>query len=610
MSGEELQINPYYDRLLPILKTLSESPGVYRYYDKEGTVIYVGKAKNLKNRVLSYFRNDSAHNSKTRLLVRKIYNIEFVYVNTETEALLLECNLIKKYKPRYNILLKDDKSYPWLRITNDEYPKIFITRHVVKDGSAYFGPYASVHQLRELMEVIRKMFCYRTCSLVLTQESIAKGRFKACLNYQIKLCNAPCQGLESKEEYNHTIASIKEMIKGNVTSVLKDKKTQMLAFAKEEKFEQAQAVKEQIMLLENYQSRSAIVSATINDVEVYAYAPSESSIHLNMMKVSNGKIVSSYSLEVVKKLDETDIEVFTSAIIQSREKMQWRGKEIIVPQYLDLPPEYVRQTFPRTGDKKQLLDLCEHNAKLHKLEKIKRAMLVDPERHAMTILSQMQKDLRMTTLPRHIECFDNSNIQGNYPVASCVVFRNAKPSKSDYRHFNIKTVVGADDFASMKEIIQRRYSRLMTEEKPLPDLVVVDGGKGQLSSTVETMQEMGILNKLTVIGIAKKLEEIYFPFDPVPLYLDRRSETLKVIQQIRDEAHRFGITHHRSKRNKATLHTELTDIEGIGEVTARDLLLKFTSVKRISNATLEELSLCIGKSKAQIIYSHYHNSIC
>lgn len=604
--NEELSVNPYYDKLLPILQTLPETPGVYQYFDKNGTIIYVGKAKNLKNRVLSYFRNDTNHNSKTRLLVRKIFNIELIHVNTETEALLLECNLIKKYRPKYNILLKDDKSYPWVRITNEEFPRIFKTHNVVKDGSLYFGPYPSNRTIKELLDIIRLMFRYRTCSLNLNEENIRLGKFKACLNYQIKLCNAPCEGCETKEEYAKTFSIIKNVIKGDFSSFLKDMKQRMIELANEMKFEQAQEVKERIMLLENYQSKTAIVSSTIKNIEVFAYVSAENSIHFNMMKVVNGSIVSSYSLEVIKKLEETDTEVFTSAIIQSRDKMQWVGKEIIVPEYLDLPEDYVIQTLPRTGEKRQLLELSLHNAKFHKLEKMKKAMLIDPERHGKRIVEQMRKDLNMKIAPTYIECFDNSNTQGNQPVAACVVFRNGKPSNRDYKHYNIKTVLGPDDFASMQEVVYRRYSRLKAEEKPLPQLIVVDGGKGQLSATVEVLTALDLMDKITVIGIAKRLEEIFFPGDPTPLYLDRRSETLKVIQQIRDEAHRFGITHHRNKRSKATFKTELTSIEGIGETTSRNLLLKFTSVKRISQTTLEELTTCIGKSKAEIVYNYFH----
>lgn len=599
-------LNPYYNKLLPILQTLPSTAGVYQYFDNKGTIIYIGKAKNLKNRVLSYFHNQSSLNSKTKLLVRKIYNIELIHLSSETEALLLECNLIKKYRPRYNIMLKDDKSFPWVRITNEPFPKIFKTRNLVRDGSLYYGPYANNRALKELMDIIRIMFRYRTCNLNLTEENINQNKFKACLNFQIKLCDAPCEGLQSKESYNNTISSIKNMLKGDFSMLLKDLKQEMMAYAQTQEFEKAQAVKERIMMLENYQSKSTVVSSTIKNVEVFAYVEEENSIHFNMMKVVNGYVISSYSIEVQRKLDETFEEVFTSAIVQSRDKLDWNDREIIVPIRLDLPEDYVIQTIPQLGDKKKLLDLSLHNAKFHKLEKSKKAMLLDPERHSKRIMEIMQKDLRMDVLPRHIECFDNSNTQGTNPVAACVVFRNAKPSNRDYKHYNIKTVVGADDFASMQEVVYRRYSRLKAEEKPLPDLIVVDGGKGQLSAAQDVLKALGLSEKIKMIGIAKRLEEIFFPGESIPLFLDRRSETLKVLQQIRDEAHRFGITHHRNKRSKSTFRTQLTEIEGIGDITSRNLLLKFQSVKKISQTSLEELTNAIGASKAKIVYDYFH----
>lgn len=599
-------LNPYYNKLLPILQTLPSTAGVYQYFDNKGTIIYIGKAKNLKNRVLSYFHNQSSLNSKTKLLVRKIYNIELIHLSSETEALLLECNLIKKYRPRYNIMLKDDKSFPWVRITNESFPKIFKTRNLVRDGSLYYGPYANNRALKELMDIIRIMFRYRTCNLNLTEENINQNKFKACLNYQIKLCDAPCEGLQSKESYNNTISSIKNMLKGDFSMLLKDLKQEMMAYAQTQEFEKAQAVKERIMMLENYQSKSTVVSSTIKNVEVFAYVEEENSIHFNMMKVVNGYVISSYSIEVQRKLDETFEDVFSSAIVQSRDKLDWNDREIIVPIRLDLPEDYVIQTIPQLGDKKKLLDLSLHNAKFHKLEKSKKAMLLDPERHSKRIMEIMQKDLRMDVLPRHIECFDNSNTQGTNPVAACVVFRNAKPSNRDYKHYNIKTVVGADDFASMQEVVYRRYSRLKAEEKPLPDLIVIDGGKGQLGAAQEALKALGLSDKIKMIGVAKRLEEIFFPGESIPLFLDRRSETLKVIQQIRDEAHRFGITHHRNKRSKSTFRTQLTEIEGIGDITSRNLLLKFQSVKKISQTSLEELTNAIGASKAKIVYDYFH----
>jgi excinuclease ABC subunit C len=602
-------LNPHYDKLLPFLQTLPTSPGVYQYFDNKGTIIYIGKAKNLKNRVLSYFHNQSSLNSKTKLLVKKIFNIELIHLSTETEALLLECNLIKKYKPKYNILLKDDKSFPWVRITNEPFARIFKTRNLVRDGSLYYGPYANNRALKELMDIIRIMFRYRTCNLNLTEENINQNKFKACLNYQIKLCDAPCEGLQTKEEYNKTITTIKNMLKGDFSSLLKELKHEMMELAKKQEFEQAQAIKERIMLLENYQSKSTVVSSTIKNVEVFAYVEEENSIHFNMMKVVNGYVISSYSIEVQRKLDETFEEVFTSAIVQSRDKLDWNDREIIVPIRLDLPEDYVIQTTPQLGDKKKLLDLSLHNAKFHKLEKSKKAMLLDPERHSKRIMEIMQKDLRMDVLPRHIECFDNSNTQGTNPVAACVVFRNAKPSNRDYKHYNIKTVTGADDYASMQEVVYRRYSRLKAEDKPLPQLIVIDGGKGQLGVAQQALKALDLLGKIKIISIAERLEEIYFPDDPLPLYLDRRSETLKVLQQIRDEAHRFGITHHRNKRSKNTFKTQLTEIEGIGEVTSKNLLLKFKSVKKISQASLEDLTKAVGESKAKIVYDYFRNSV-
>ncbi|MCH3923490.1 MAG: excinuclease ABC subunit UvrC [Bacteroidales bacterium] len=602
-----LEYNPFKEHILLILKTIPTTPGVYQYFDKKGTIIYVGKAKNLKARVLSYFRNDTKHNLKTQLLIRKIADIQFIHLNTETEALLLECNLIKKYQPHYNILLKDDKSYPWIRITNEEYPRIFSTRHLIKDGSQYYGPYPSGKILKELMDLIRHLFVYRTCNLPLTEININKNKYKPCLNYQISLCDAPCANYQTKQEYNQTINNIKELIRGNFSSILKTMKEQMMNYAKQLKFEKAQQEKERISLLENYTAKTAIVSSVISNLEVYSYLPSEKSIYVNMTKVVNGAINMSYTIEVMKKLDEQDEYVFVSAIMQNRVKMNWNSKEIVVPKKLDIPTDYVSQTIPILGDKKKLMEFSQHNTLYYRNQKIKKAKILDPERWSNKVVSEMQKDLQLKNPPHHIECFDNSNIQGHNPVASCVVFREGKPSNKEYRHFNIKTVVGADDFASMREIVYRRYSRMIEEDKPLPDLIVIDGGKGQLNCAIESLIALNILDKVTVIGLAKKLEEIYFPFDSAPICLDKRCHTLQIIQHIRDEAHRFGITFHRDKRSKAEFHTQLTDIEGIGETTAQNLLIKFTSVKRIQETTLEELVSCVGKSKAEKVYNYFHN---
>ncbi len=606
MSYKILENNPNKEHIQAILDTLVSTPGVYQYFDKTGKIIYVGKAKNLKNRVLSYFRNDVKHTLKTQILVRKIADIKFVHVSSETEALLMENNLIKKYKPKYNIMLKDDKTYPWIRITNEEYPRIFTTRNVIKDGSSYYGPYASGKILKELMDLLRNVFSYRSCSLNLTEEGVNQGKFKPCLNAQIGLCDKPCIGEQSRVEYHKMISGVRQVIRGNFASYLKEMKAQMMSFAEQLNFEKAQIMKERIMLLENYSAKSTIVSSILHDLEVYSYIADEDKVFINMTKVVEGKVNMSFSVEVERKLDIPAIEVFTSAIMQNRLRLQWEAKEIIVPELLDLPKDYVLQTIPNGGERKKLLDFASHNALLYRNQKLKNAKIVDPERWSNKVVLEMQKDLQLAKPPHHIECFDNSNIQGTNPVASCVVFREGKPSNKEYRHFNVKTVVGPDDFASMREIVFRRYSRLSAEGKELPDLIVIDGGKGQLSSAVEALKKAEVYDKVVVIGLAKRLEEIYKPEDPVPICLDRRSHTLQIIQHIRDEAHRFGITFHRDKRSKATFRTQLTDIDGIGEKTARDLLLKYSSVEKIKNATLQSLTECIGKSKAEKVYAFYH----
>ncbi len=598
--------NPFKKHLETILRTLPSLPGVYRYLDKEGTVIYVGKAKNLKNRVLSYFRSDANLSLKTRMLVRKIADIKLIVVNNETEALLLECNLIKKYKPKYNVMLKDDKSYPWICVSNEDYPRVFTTRHRKKDGSVYYGPYPSGRMLKDLMALIRQMFPYRLCTQSMTEESVAKGRHKACLNYQMKLCDAPCEGYVSREDYMRMIGEIRRMLRGDFTQLKREMKSRMMQYADSLEFEKAQQVKERIAMLDEYTARTAVISNSDTNVEVYACVGFDKSIMVNAMKVVGGCIIASFSQMVERRLEETEDELLASFITQTRENLSWQAEEILLEHKIDLPDDYVRQTVPVTSEKKQLLELCHRNALFAKSDRIKKETLLDPERWSNRLVEQMQKDLHLPKPPYHMECFDNSNIQGNYPVASCVVFRNCKPSNREYKHFNIKTVVGANDFASMKEIVYRRYSRLKSEGKPLPDLIIVDGGKGQLSAAVESLEALGLFGLIPIIGIAKRLEEIFFPFDPYPLCIDKRSNSLKVIQHIRDEAHRFGITFHRSKRSKATFRTSLTDIEGIGDKTAQDLLIRFSSVKQISEASLEELVKCVGPSKARKVYDHYH----
>ncbi|MBQ7984866.1 MAG: excinuclease ABC subunit C [Bacteroidales bacterium] len=601
-----LENNPYQQHILPILATLPSTPGVYQYFDKKGEVIYVGKARNLKSRVLSYFRNDSPRSMKTQLLVRKIADIKFVHLKNETEALLMENNLIKKYKPHYNILLKDDKTYPWIRITNEDFPRILTTRRIVHDGSLYFGPYPSGKILKELMSLIRQLFSYRTCSQLLTEQSIKKSSLRPCLNSQIGLCEAPCAGYQSKEDYNNDINGIKQIIKGTFSSYLNEMKDKMMSLAREEKFEKAQLMKERITLLENYSAKSAVVSAYSHDMEVYSHIEDSDVVYINLTKVVEGKINMSFCIEAAKKLDMTAEDILASVITQNRMRMRWNSKEIIVAQKLDLPEDYVQQTIPISGEKKKLLEFSVHNTTAYRLQKINKQKIIDPGRWANKVVLEMQRDLHLDRPPHHIECFDNSNIQGNQPVASCVVFREGKPSNKEYRHYNVKSVVGPDDFASMREIVYRRYSRLEQEGKQLPDLIVIDGGKGQLSSACFALKQAGVYDKVIVIGLAKKLEEIYFPEDPNPICLDKRCHTLQIIQHIRDEAHRFGITFHRNQRSRSTFRTQLTDIDGIGEKTAQDLLLKFTSVAKIKNAALEELELCVGKSKAQKVYSYFH----
>ena len=605
---DDLSSNPFRSHIETILKTLPSSAGVYQYFDKEGNVIYVGKAKNLKNRVSSYFRTDANHSAKTRVLIRKIADIKLVIVNNETEALLLECNLIKKFKPKYNILLKDDKSYPWICVSNEDFPRVFTTRHRNKDGSLYFGPYPSGRQLKEITDLIRKLFRYRTCSQAMSERTVALGKHKACLNYQIKLCDAPCEANISKEEYAETINKIKNILRGNFAWVKRELRNQMTAFAQELKFEQAEQVKQRLTLLESYTAKSVILSDTMLDIEVYDYVSLEQNIIINAMKVVGGCIIGSISTKVDCKLNETQEELFTQAIIQTRENLSWDAKEIIVPHLLDLPEEYTKQSIPQSGNRKQLLDLCHRNAMFAKSERIKKETILDPDRWSNRIVEQMQKDLQLPKPPYHMECFDNSNIQGEFPVASCVVFRNGKPSNREYKHFNIKTVEGPDDFASMREIVFRRYGRLKAEGKPLPDLIIIDGGKGQLSAAIESLTALDLMGKIPIISIAERLEEIYFPGEQYPLCVDKRSNSLKVIQHIRDEAHRFGITFHRNKRSKGTFKTELCEIEGIGTTTAQSLLLRFKSVKQVSEASLEDLIKCIGKSKAAKVYAYFHKT--
>jgi excinuclease ABC subunit C len=588
-----------------ILKTLPDKPGVYQYFDKEGKILYVGKAKSLKKRVSSYFNKQVFENGKTAVLVRKIEDIRFTVVDNPLEALLLENSLIKKLQPRYNVMLKDDKTYPWIVIKNEPFPRIFPTRRFIKDGSEYFGPYASVVMMKTLLDLIKQLYPRRTCPLNLTKQNIDAGKFRVCLEYHIGNCKGPCVGKQTELEYADMVKQVKEIIKGNLTEVLTMLKADMKEKAANLEFEQAQKVKEKIDILENFQGKSTIVNPSISNVDVFSIASDEGYAFVNFMKVTNGAIVQTHTLEMKKKLDETNEELLLLAIADIRDKFKSQSKEVIVPYLPEIEFPDIVFSVPQRGDKRKLLELSERNAEQYKKDRQAQIALVDPERHTNRILERMMQDLRMKEKPVHIECFDNSNIQGTNPVSAMTVFKNAKPSKKDYRHFNIRTVVGPNDFASMEEVIYRRYKRALDENQALPQLIVIDGGKGQLSSAIQSLSQLGLIGKVTVIGIAKKLEEIYFPNDSLPLYLDKRSETLKIIQQIRDEAHRFGITHHRSKRNKATLQTELTQIQGISDKTAEKLLVEFRSVKGVSEASLQALELLVGPSKARAIQAYF-----
>ncbi|MBT8265757.1 MAG: excinuclease ABC subunit UvrC [Bacteroidia bacterium] len=588
------------------LKTLPNLPGVYQYYDADGKIIYVGKAKDLKKRVSSYF-NKTHDDGKTRILVRKIANIKHIVVATETDALLLENNLIKKYKPRYNVLLKDDKSYPWICIKKERFPRVFQTRRFIKDGSSYFGPYTSGRTVHTLLGLIRGLYPLRTCNYDLAPEKIEAGKYKVCLEYHLGNCKGACEGRETEAEYDQNIKAIRQILKGNFKDSLHKFKLQMKDLSDAMHFEEAQKIKEKIEILENYQAKSTVVNPKISNVDVFSIVSDESYGYINFLQLSYGSIIRSHTLELKKKLQETDQELLELAIVEIRQRFNSRSKEIYTPMQLDLGPD-IKVTVPKLGDKKRILDLSERNAKYFRLDQLKQIKIVDPDRHVKRIMAQMKADLRLTEEPRHIECFDNSNIQGSHPVAACVVFRNGKPSKKDYRHFNIKTVEGPDDFASMEEVVYRRYKRMLDEEQPLPQLIIIDGGKGQLSSALKSLKKLDLIGKIAIIGIAKRLEELFYPNDPIPLYLDKKSETLKIIQQLRNEAHRFGIEHHRNKRSKSALNTELETIPGIGEKTVIDLLKYFKSAKRVSFAKIDELEDVVGVSKAKKIYNHYNKN--
>jgi excinuclease ABC subunit C len=586
------------------IQTLPDNPGVYQYYDKEGKILYVGKAKNLKKRVSSYF-NKVHDNAKTNVLVRKIVEIKHIVVSSEQDALLLENNLIKKLQPRYNVLLRDDKTYPWICIKKEPFSRIFPTRRMVKDGSEYFGPYTNFKTVNTVLELIKELYPLRTCNYDLTENNIQNHKYKVCLEYHIGNCKGGCEGHETLVNYQKQVDAIREILKGNFKESLKEFKVKMQELASEMHFEEAQKIKEKIAVLEQYQSRSTILNPKISNVDVFSIISDESVAYVNFLQISHGAIIRSYTLELKKKLEETNEELLELAVVELRERFHLTSKEIILPFALDFGDK-IKVTVPQLGDKKQILELSERNAKYYRMDQLKQIQIVDPERHTNRIMAQMQKDLRLSVEPRHIECFDNSNIQGTNPVSACVVFKDGKPSKKDYRHFNIKTVEGPNDFASMEEVVYRRYKRLLDENQPLPQLIIIDGGKGQLSSALKSIDDLGLRGKIAIIGIAKRLEELFYPGDSVPLYLDKKSETLKVIQFLRNEAHRFGITFHRDKRSKSALNSSMEAIPGIGEKTMQTLITHFKSVKRLKLATEKEISEVVGISKAKKISDFYH----
>lgn len=588
------------------LKKVPQRPGVYQFWDAAGELIYIGKAKNLKNRVSSYFNGDTYRvNAKTRVLVSKICNITFTIVDTEIDAWLLENSLIKKHQPRYNVLLKDDKTYPWIVIKNEPFPRIFWTRKIIKDGSTYFGPYASISMMHTILELIKEIYPLRTCNLPLTAHNIEAGKFRVCLEYQIGNCKGPCQAYQSEEDYNNNIRDIKDILNGKISGVIRSLRAELDVASQALNFELAHRLKRKFDLLDRYQSKSTIVNSSITNVDVFSIASDEKLAFVNFLKVMNGTVIQTQTIEIKKRLDETDEELLTIAISEFRTRFSSQSKEIIVPFNLDLEDPGIRFTVPKMGEKKKLLELSQKNVHFFKRERMEQYEKLNPEVKTERVLTQMMKDLRLNQLPRHIECFDNSNFQGKYPVSAIVVFKDARPSKKDYRHFNVKTVEGPNDFATMEEAVYRRYKRMLEEENALPQLIIIDGGKGQLSSAVKSLTLLGIEKQVTVIGIAKRLEEIFYPGDQYPLYLDKKSESLKIIQYLRDEAHRFGITFHRKKRNKGTLVTELSGIAGIGKASSEKLLRHFKSVKKIKEASEQELAAVLNRKQVVTLQTYF-----
>lgn len=602
-----MPVNPRPEKLKEKISILPDTPGCYMYLDASGTVIYVGKAVNLKRRVSSYFNRH--HDSvRTNILVRNIADMRYIVVPTEQDALNLENSLIKEYKPRYNVLLKDDKSYPWIVVTKEHFPRVFLTRERIKDGSKYFGPYTNAGVAKAVLNLIRELYPVRTCRHAITPEYIAKGKGRLCLEYHLKNCMGCCIGKIQESAYAEMINHVKQILRGETQELLDYLRNEMANLSQQLRFEEAQMLKEKYQLIERYQSKSVIVSQTLDDIDIFGYDDDTSDVYINYMHVRRGAIVRSVTLEYKRRLDETIPQLLSYAMAEISQRFSTVYDEVLVATMPETEIPGTTYTIPQRGDRKKLLEVSEHNARQYKADTLKIMEKHNPEQRVQRTLERMKSDFRLSELPVHIECFDNSNIQGTNPVASCVVFRNAKPAKRDYRHFNIKTVVGPDDFASMKEVLTRRYTRLMEEGEDLPQLIVVDGGKGQLSAAVEALDDMGLRGTIAVVGIAKRLEEIYFPGDSVPLYIDKNSESLRIVQQLRDEAHRFGITHHRDKRSKSQTTSELDNIKGVGAKTRETLLQHFKSVKRLKMATIDDISALIGTARAKTVYNALHSN--
>lgn len=585
-----------------ILKTLPDKPGVYKHLDAEGQILYVGKAKNLKKRVSSYFSKKHTE-ERLRMLARRIANIEIIITNTEFDALLLENTLIKKFQPWYNINLKDGKTYPWICIKKERFPRVFSTRNRINDGSEYFGPYPSSRMLKTLLELIRQLYSFRTCSLSLTQISIDSGKHKVCLEYHMGNCKGPCEDKQTENSYNEDIKSVRSLLKGELKAMRKNLYEDMMLYSEKSQFELAHQFKEKLEHLEKYQSKSTVLNPALGEIDLYSVIDDAEYGYVNFMMIREGSLVHSFTLELKKKMQESPEQLLELAIPEIRIMFESNVKLILLSHTIEYELPGVKFQIPIRGDKFSAIQMSMRNAKAYRIERLKNIQIVDPDRHVNRIMAQMKQDLRMPTEPRHIECFDNSNIQGEFPVSACVVFRDGKPSRNEYRHFNVKTVIGADDYASMEEVVFRRYSRILDENASLPNLIVIDGGKGQLSSAVKALNDLGLTSKISIVGIAKRLEEIYFPNDPIPLYIDKRSESLKILQQARNEAHRFGITFHRKKRSKSSIKSKLDSLKGIGPSTQKILLSSFKSLARLKKSDFKSIQSLIGDAKAKLIWS-------